>query len=186
MGGIAPTIIFGLCCILTAVAAPPTSHSVLKKIPIPGQGSWDYLAVDESARRLYVQDGVQVEVLDIDTGALVGNVPNTLGVHGIAIAPELGRGFVSNGQTSTVTIFEVKTLKPIAQVPTGQKPDAMSMAIDRLNRRLFLGCRSKVMAVISARYGTGDRNASYRRSCRRNGVRRRIEIDFQLQRRGHD
>jgi len=211
-------------------------YSVTKKIPISGQGSFDYLTVDEAGRRLYVSHGTQVEVLDVDSGAVVGNIPNTQGVHGIAIAAEFGRGFVSNGQSSTVTIFDLKTLKPIADVPTGKKPDAIiydpaskrvfafnggsnsataidaatgkvagtidlkggpefaaadgqgfvynnledenlvlkinankltvdqrwptapcsspsSMAIDRANHRLFLGCRSKVMAVMNADTG---------------------------------
>jgi hypothetical protein len=72
-------------------------YHITKKIPIPGQGGWDYLTVDEGARRLYVSHGTQVEVLDVDSGAIVGKVEKTPGVHGIAIAPELGRGFVSNG-----------------------------------------------------------------------------------------
>src|SRR4029077_12299438 len=115
-----------LCSVLPAFAAPPSEgYSVVKKIPIPGQGSWDYLSVDEAARRLYVSHGTQVEVIDVDSLAVVGNIPNTMGVHGIAIAPELGRGFVSDGKTSTVTIFDLKTLKSIADVPTGQKPDAI-------------------------------------------------------------
>jgi YVTN family beta-propeller protein len=217
-------------------AAPDSGYAVVKKIPIPGQGSFDYLTVDESARRLYVSHGTQVEVLDIDSLSLVGNVPKTPGVHGIAIAPESGRGFVSNGKASTVTIFDLKTLKSISEVPTGEKPDAIiydpatarvfafngesnsataidaasgavvgtvglgggpefaaadgtgyifnnledqsqvlkinsrtfkveqrwptapcsspsSMAMDRANRRLFIGCRNKVMAVINADTG---------------------------------
>ncbi|MGA7930980.1 MAG: YncE family protein [Candidatus Sulfotelmatobacter sp.] len=232
-------LIAGFAITLTAAAnssAADGGYSVVKKIPIPGQGSFDYLTVDESARRLYVSHGTQVEVLDIDTLHVIGNVPKTPGVHGIAIAPESGRGFVSNGQASTVTIFDLKTLKPIADVPTGQKPDAIiydsatarvfafngqsnsataidaatgtvagtvdlgggpefaaadgngyvfnnledqsqvlkinsrtlkveqrwptapcsspsSMAIDRANHRLFLGCRSKVMAVMNADTG---------------------------------
>ena len=223
-------------CLSLAAPAPSADYSILKKIPIPGQGSWDYLTVDEGARRLYVSHGTQVEVLDVDSETLVGSVPKTPGVHGIAVAPELGRGFVSNGQSSTVTIFDLKTLKPIADVPTGQKPDAIifdsatsrvfafnggsnsataidaatgkvagtidlgggpefaavdgngfvydnledeslvlkidsrkltvekrwptapcsspsSMAMDRASRRLFLGCRSKVMAVMNADNG---------------------------------
>jgi hypothetical protein len=102
-----------------AAPAPSGGYSVTKKIPVAGQGSFDYLSVDEGARRLYVSHGTQVEVLDTDSGTVVGTIPKTLGVHGIAIAPELGRGFVSNGQASTVTIFDLKTLKPIADVPTG-------------------------------------------------------------------
>jgi YVTN family beta-propeller protein len=229
-------IILVLNCALFAGPASSGGYSIAKKIPIPGTGSWDYLTVDEAARRLYVSHGTQVEVLDVDSGSVVGNIPNTRGVHGVAIAPGLGKGFVSNGQASTVTIFDLKTLKAIADVPTGQKPDAIiydpatsrvfafnggsnsatvidaatgkvagtvdlgggpefaaadgngyvfdnledeslvlkinsrdlkveqrwptapcsapsSMAMDRANRRLFLGCRSKVMAVMDADSG---------------------------------
>jgi DNA-binding beta-propeller fold protein YncE len=230
---------FAAILILTSssfAAAADGGYAVIKKIPIAGTGSWDYLTVDEAARRLYVSHGTQVEVLDIDSLSVVGNIPKTPGVHGIAIASESGRGFVSNGQASTVTIFDLKTLKPVADVPTGQKPDAIiydpatsrvfafngggnsataidaatgkvagtvsleggpefaaadgngfvynnledeslllkinsrelkveqrwptapcaspsSMAMDRANRRLFLGCRSKVMAVVDADSG---------------------------------
>jgi DNA-binding beta-propeller fold protein YncE len=227
---------FILSCALFAAPAPTGGYSVVKKISIAGTGSWDYLMVDEAARRLYVSHGTQVEVIDIDALTVVGNVPKTPGVHGVAIAPEFGRGFVSDGQANAVTIFDLKTLKPIADVPTGQKPDAIiydpatsrvfafngesksataidaasgkvagtvdlqggpeyaaadgkgfvynnledeslvlkinsrelkveqrwptapcsspsSMAMDRANRRLFVGCRSKVMAVLDVDTG---------------------------------
>jgi YVTN family beta-propeller protein len=231
------TAVFALGFALSSLStASAQGFGVTKKIPIAGQGSWDYLAVDEGGRRLYVSHGTQVEVLDADSGAIVGKIENTPGVHGIAIAPELGRGFVSNGQSSTVTIFDLKTLKTIAKVPTGKKPDAIiydpatarvfafngdsnsataiqaadgkvagtvdlgggpefavadgsgyvydnledeslvlkinalslkveerwptapcaspsSMAMDRANRRLFIGCRSKIMAVMNADTG---------------------------------
>jgi len=231
-----PAIFLIPICAVLAAAATGGGYSVTRKVPIPGQGSWDYLTVDEGARRLYVSHGTQVEVLDIDSLNVTGNIPKTPGVHGVAIAPEFGRGFVSNGQTSSVTIFDLKSLKPIADVPTGQKPDAIiydpatsrvfafnggsnsvtaidaatgkavgtvdlgggpefaaadgkgfvfdnledenlvlkinsrelkveqrwpttpcsspsSMAMDRANRRLFIGCRSKVMAVLDADTG---------------------------------
>ena len=227
---------FVLSLSFIAAHAQTGGYHVIKKIPVAGQGSWDYLAVDEAGRRLYVSHGTQVEVLDVDSGAIVGKIENTPGVHGIAIAPELGRGFVSNGQSSTVTIFDLKALKTIAEVPVGKKPDAIiydpatsrvfafngdsnsataiqaadgkvagtvdlgggpefavadgsgyvydnvedaslvlkinsrslnveqrwptapcsspsSMAMDRANRRLFIGCRSKVMAVMNADTG---------------------------------
>src|SRR5215469_2762560 len=86
-------------CNLFAASASG-GYSVTKKIPIPGTGSWDYLTVDDAARRLYVSHGTQVELIDIDSLSVVGNIPKTLGVHGIAVAPELGRGFVSNGQAN--------------------------------------------------------------------------------------
>lgn len=224
-----------LACSLSAVAASP-DYSVIKKIPIPGTGGWDYLTVDPSARRLYVSHGTQVEVLDIDSFALVGSIPKTPGVHGVAIAPESGRGFVSEGQSNAVLVFDLKTLKEITSVSAGKKPDGIiydditkrvfafnggsnsataidassgkvagtvdlgggpefaaadghgyvfnnledeslvlkinsrdlkveqrwptapcsspsSMAMDRANRRIFIGCRSKVMAVLDADSG---------------------------------
>jgi DNA-binding beta-propeller fold protein YncE len=121
---------------LPAAAAPPSEgYSIIKKIPIPGQGSWDYLTVDEAARRLYVSHGTQVEVIDIDSLAIVGSIPNTPGVHGIAIAPEVGRGFISEGQASAVKIFDLKTLNTISEVPSGKKPDAI--IFDPATSRVF-------------------------------------------------
>ena len=229
-------LLFACLILLGASSSSNGGYSVIRKILLPGQGSWDYLTVDDAARRLYVSHGTQVEVLDVDSGAIVGKIENTLGVHGIAIAADVGRGFVSDGQSSTVTIFDLKTLKTIAELPAGKKPDAIiydpatsrvfafnggsnsatvieakdgkvagtialgggpefaaadgngyvynnledeslvlkinsrslkveqgwptspcaspsSMAMDRANRRLFLGCRSKVMAVMNADTG---------------------------------
>ena len=119
-----------LSCV-TFAAAQNGGYSIIKKIPIPGSGSWDYLTVDPSARRLYVSHGTQVEVVDIDSLSVVGNIPKTPGVHGIAIAPEFGRGFISNGQSSTVTIFDLKTLKPIAESPPGKNLMRSSMISPR-------------------------------------------------------
>lgn len=221
---------------LSVIASAESAYSIVNKIRIPGSGSWDYLTVDEDARRLYVSHGTQVEVIDLDAESLVGQIPNTRGVHGITVAPELSRGFVSDGEVSTVTIFDLKTLKPLGEVQTGKKPDAIvydpatsrvfafnggsnsatvieagngkaagtidlgggpefatadgagyvfnnledknlvikinsrslnveqrwptspcrspsSMAMDRANRRLFIGCRSRVMAVMNADTG---------------------------------
>jgi DNA-binding beta-propeller fold protein YncE len=135
-------VVLLLCAIHPALAAD--NYQITKKIPVPGQGGWDYLTVDEGARRLYVSHGTQVEVIDVDSGAVVGKIENTPGVHGIAVAPELGRGFVSNGQAATVTIFDLKTLKKIADVPTG-KPDR-----DPLMIRQHPEC-SRLMAAATAR-----------------------------------
>jgi YVTN family beta-propeller protein len=133
-------------------SAYATDYQVIKKIPIPGQGSFDYLTFDESGRRLYVSHGTQVEVVDIDSGSVVGSVPNTPGVHGIAVVPDLGRGFVSDGQANKVTIFDLKTLKEIAQVPTGQKPDAI--IYDPATSRVFaFNGASNSATAISAETG---------------------------------
>lgn len=225
-----------LCLLLATAGAAQDSYHLIRKIPIPGEGGFDYLTVDEGARRLYVSHGTQVEVLDADSGELVGKIPDTNGVHGVAAVSEFGRGFVSDGNTSKVTVFDLATLKTIAEVPTGKKPDAIiydpatkqifafnggsdsatvitaadgkvaatlalggkpefavadskgfvfnnledkstlvkidsrnlavdehwplapcespsSMAMDRPNRRLFIGCRNKMMAVVNADSG---------------------------------
>jgi hypothetical protein len=81
-----------------ANAAPAGGYSIVKKIPLPGEGSWDYLTVDEGARRLYVTHATQVQVIDIDSGSVVGTIPNKLGVHGVALATDLGKGFLSDGK----------------------------------------------------------------------------------------
>ncbi len=101
-------------------------YKVVQTLRVGGDGGWDYLVVDPAARRLYVTRSTRVMVFDADTLAAVGEVPNTAGVHGVALAPELGRGFASNGKASTVTIFDLKTLKPIEDVKvTGENPDAI-------------------------------------------------------------
>lgn len=142
--------LIALCLPVLAFRGPSEAgYELTRKIAIPGQGSWDYLSIDDAGRRLYVSHGVQVEVLDVDSGAIVGKIPNTLGVHGIAIAPDLGRGFVSNGQSSTVTVFDLKTLQTIAEVPVGKKPDAI--IYDRVTSRVFAFNGSEDSAsVISA------------------------------------
>ncbi len=214
-----------------------TSYRVETSFPIPGDGTFDYLTIDSSARRLYLSHQTQVEVLNADSGTIIGKIAPTNGVHGIALAPEFNRGFTSNGKANTVTIFELSSLKPIATVETGRKPDFIlyepiskrvfafdgddndataigaangealgkvklggapeaavsdgnggiyvnledknavvsfdaraltmkktwplapceapsSMAIDRRNSRLFIGCRNKLMAVVDASTGT--------------------------------
>ncbi len=116
-------------------ALPTKSYHLVKKIPLGGEGGWDYLTLDSAARRLYITRTTKVIVLDIDTGSVVGEVPSTAGVHGVAIAPELGRGFTSNGKTSTATIFDLKTLRVLGQVETGLNPDAI--VYDPFSQQVF-------------------------------------------------
>jgi DNA-binding beta-propeller fold protein YncE len=114
--------------------AKPQFH-LLRKLEIGGEGGWDYLIVDNDMRRLYVSHATRVVVIDADKGAIIGEIPNTNGVHGIAIASELGRGFTSNGRDGTATIFDLKTLKIIGQAATGKNPDAI--IYDSASRRVF-------------------------------------------------
>jgi len=109
----------------TALAAEPGGYHLLKTIPVPGDGGWDYVTIDPAARRVYVSHATRVEVLDADSGELKGQIPDTAGVHGIALAPDVGRGFTSNGRANTVTVFDLKTLKPLGTVPTAKNPDCI-------------------------------------------------------------
>jgi YVTN family beta-propeller protein len=109
----------------TALAAPPSGYHVIKKVAVPGSGGWDYVSVDEAGRRVYIAHATQVEVLDADTSELVGTIRNTPGVHGVAIASEFGRGFISAGKSDSVILFDLKTLKPLGEVKVGKKPDAI-------------------------------------------------------------
>ena len=109
---------------------------VLDSITVGGTGGWDYTFCDFAARGLYVSHATRVEVLNLDTKESTGVIANTSGVHGIAIAPDLGRGFTSNGGNSTVTVFNVETLGIIKNIAvTGKKPDAI--IYDDVTHRVF-------------------------------------------------
>src|SRR5580658_9915353 len=117
-----------------ATAAGPGYH-VIKTYKLGGEGGWDYLNLDSSSRRLYISRATHVIVIDADSGKPVGDIPDTPGVHGIALAPELGRGFISNGREGTVTIFDIQTLKLITKVKVGDNPDAI--LYDSATKRVF-------------------------------------------------
>jgi DNA-binding beta-propeller fold protein YncE len=112
-----------LLCVPSSRADGP--YRFLKEIPVGGEGGWDYLSVDEAARRLYVTHASKVVVIDLDKEQVVGEVTNTPGVHGFAIAPDLQRGFSSNGQESKSSVVDVKTLQTLFKVDTGNNPDAI-------------------------------------------------------------
>jgi DNA-binding beta-propeller fold protein YncE len=121
-----------LCVALAAVAhAADPGYHVVKEIAIGGEGGWDYVIVDAATHRLYASHATKIVVADTDTGALVGEIANTEGVHGFAIAPALGRGFTSNGRANSSTIVDLKTLKPLGTVATGANPDSIRYLPDR-------------------------------------------------------
>src|SRR5438093_7115343 len=135
------------------VAAAPTGYRTMGEIKIGGEGGWDYLTVDSAARRLYVSHATHVVVVDLDANKVVGDIPDTPGVHGIAIAAELNRGFISNGRGNNVTIFDLKTLKPIGTAATGENPD--SIRYDATSGRVFASNgRTKNATAIDAKTGT--------------------------------
>jgi DNA-binding beta-propeller fold protein YncE len=137
----------------TAAGADDSGFRILKRIPIGGDGGWDYLTMDAASRRLYVSRATRVLVVDVDQGKLVGEIPNTPSVHGIALAPRHKRGFTSNGGDSTVTIFELDTLKEIARPKVGTGPDAI--LYDPATDRVFtLNARSQDATALDAGSGS--------------------------------
>jgi DNA-binding beta-propeller fold protein YncE len=111
--------------LIIAAAFAAEGYKVLNKIKIGGSGGWDYVAFDNVNRRIYASHGTAVEVIDADAGKVVGQITQLHGVHGIAIASELNKGFISNGQSNSVTVFDLKTLAKLGEPATGQNPDAI-------------------------------------------------------------
>jgi YVTN family beta-propeller protein len=145
-----PTLL-ALFATLSAFAAPPV-YKVVGKIKIPGGTRWDYAYVDSANHRLYVSHGTQTEVVDTSTDKLAGTIPDTKGVHGIAIANDLGRGFTSDGADNDVTVFDLKTLKVLSKVKTGQNPD--SIVYEPVSQRVFtFNGRSSDATAVDAKTG---------------------------------
>lgn len=144
--------------LLAAVLSPlsfgagPGLH-VIKTSKLGGEGGWDYVTIDPVSRHLFISRGSHVMVIDADSAKSVGDIPDTPGVHGIALAPEFGRGFTSNGREGTVSIFDLATLKPIAKVQNvGENPDAI--LYDPATKRVFtFNGRSHDSTAIDAQTG---------------------------------
>jgi YVTN family beta-propeller protein len=135
-----------------AVAASGPGYKVANTYKVGGDGGWDYLTADSAARRLYISRSTHVIVLDLDSGKTVGDIPDTPGVHGIALAPDLGRGFTSNGRENTVSIFDTKTLATSSKVKVGENPDAI--LYDPATKRVFtFNGRSQDSTAIDATSG---------------------------------
>jgi len=133
-------------------AAAPT-YKVQTKIKIGGPGRWDYAYLDSNNHRLYVSHGTQTEVIDTATDKVVGTIPGTNGVHGIAIAEDMGKGYTSDGGDNDVSVFDLKTLKVLSKVKTGQNPDAI--IYEPSSHRVFtFNGRSSDATAIDAK--TGD------------------------------
>ena len=133
-----------------AVSAAPASanYHLIRKLAVGGEGGWDYLTVDPDARRVYISRGTHVMVLDEDKGEVVGDIPNTDGVHGIAVAKDLGKGFTSNGRANTVTVFELSSLKTTGTITVpGKNPD--SILYDPSTKRVwtFNGASANATAI---------------------------------------
>jgi YVTN family beta-propeller protein len=131
-----------LCFAVAAVWAGLTLPAIargeihlLRTTVLGGEGGWDYLTYDGVGHRLFVSRSTHVMVVDSDSFKVVGDIANTPGVHGVALVQELGRGFTSNGRDTSVTMFDLKTLQPLARIPVGRNPDAI--VYDAASRRVF-------------------------------------------------
>ena len=149
-------VCLGLCLLLSGWAAnaavPYKGYQLLAKISVPGDGGWDALAVDPAAGRLYVSHSTKVDIIDVSSNTVVGQVPGLAGVHAIAIAPDLGRGFISDGKAGRVIIFDLKTLAKLGSAETGQNPDAI--LYDPATRNVFaFNGKSNDATVIGAASG---------------------------------
>ncbi len=117
------------------ISSGQSGYHITKRTVLGGEGGWDYLTVDSKARRVYISHSTHVMVVDADSYNVVGDIPNTNGVHGIAIVTETNKGFTSNGRDNTVTVFDLKTLKTLSTVPVGRNPDAI--IFDPFSKRVF-------------------------------------------------
>ena len=150
---VALATVWGMSLAAPATAAPRLAsreYGVTQRFAPGGDGGWDYLTVDAAARRVYVSRSTRVQVLDADTGALIGEIAHTPGVHGIALAPDLHRGFTSNGRDSTVTVFDTRTLATLATLHlNAANPD--EIIFDPASHRVFVfNNRSHDATVIEA------------------------------------
>jgi len=137
----------------TALAATGPGYHVVNTYKLGGEGGWDYLALDANARHLYISRATHVMVVDADSGKVVGDIADTPGVHGIALATDLGLGFTSNGRENTVSIFDLKTLATSSKVKVGQNPDAI--LFDPATKRVFtFNGKSNDSTVLDAEKGT--------------------------------
>ena len=114
-----------MLALMAAALFGAEGYKVLSKIKIGGAGGWDYVAMDSANRRLYASHGTVVEVVDPDAGKVVGQITGLHGVHGIAIAADLNKGFITNGQSNSVTVFDLKTLAKMGEPAAGRNPDAV-------------------------------------------------------------
>lgn len=136
-------------------AADPVGASgyhLIKKIPVPGDTFWDYMKFEPSTRRLFITHGTHVNVINVDTGKQVGEITGMQAIHGVVLAPEFNRGFVTDGKAAQVVIFDLKTLKVIGRAPA--QDDADGEVYDPASKRVFTtNGDSKSSTVIDAKTG---------------------------------
>jgi DNA-binding beta-propeller fold protein YncE len=132
-------------------AATAANYHLLARMTLGGEGFWDYLAIDRQARRLYISRWSHVMVVDADNYLVVGDIPGIQGVHGIAVAPEFGRGFITEDEANRITIFDLRTLKKTATAKTGNSPDGI--IYDSNSKRVFVFSDDGNVTAVNAATG---------------------------------
>lgn len=139
--------------LITTFAFAIGKYELIRTVSVPGSGGWDYVTVDGAGRRVFISHSTQVDVMDADAYTIVGTVANTPGVHGVAVATEFGRGYASAGKSDSVVAFDLKTLKPLAEIKVGKKPDAI--IYEPLTKRIYtMNGDSDNITVLNARDGS--------------------------------
>ena len=130
-------LLLRVVCLALVGTLPPTStgYRLQTRYSVPGNGGFDYVTLDGATRRLYLSHGTEVNVVDADSGKLIGTIADTPGVHGIAIASEFNHGFTSNGREHKVSMFDPATLVLIRKIDVGQGPDGIYY--DPATKRVF-------------------------------------------------
>jgi DNA-binding beta-propeller fold protein YncE len=131
------TAMFGAAVAILAHATPQsTGYHLVKKVVLGGEGGWDYLNADSDTHRIFISHGTHVVVVDQD-GNVVGDIPNLNGAHGAALAPDLSRGYITNGRGNSVTIFDLKSLQTIKDLPLPAARNPDGYLYDALTKRVF-------------------------------------------------
>lgn len=137
---------------ILALPAGASGYHLLKTVPLPGDTGWDYLKFDSSTHRLFITHGTHVVVVDVESGKVVGDIGGMQGIHGVVLAPEFNRGFVTDGRAAKVWIFDLKTLQVTGSAPAA--PDADGEVYDPASKRVFtMNGDSKSSTVIDAKTG---------------------------------
>src|SRR5882724_7400160 len=120
-----PILLFSMPIVCAIHPMPQAGYKVVQKTTLGGDGGWDYLLVDPQTQRVFISRSTHVMVVDANSGKILGDIPDTAGVHGIALVPELNKGFTSNGRDNSVSVFDLKTLAVSKKIPVGKNPDAI-------------------------------------------------------------
>jgi YVTN family beta-propeller protein len=145
-------LLLALALPLTAHAADAPKYHILRHMAVGGDGGWDYLTFDPAGHRLFIARSTRVMVVDVASGQLSAEIVNTPGVHGVALVPDAGQGYASNGRESTVTVFDLKDLHEIARIKVGDTPDAI--VYDPFSKRVFtFNAKSKDTTAIDVATG---------------------------------